>query len=90
MSPIEPGTLCVIIDRNGDAFQSVVGRMVTALGATDIKYSCGHDVYKIDSIYVVEVNAYTAHACRALLQPILPPGVDTSEPVVNLLPEPVV
>jgi hypothetical protein len=90
MSPIEPGTLCVIIDRNGDVIPSAVGKTTTVRSTAVFNCYCGGIVHVIDPIYVPEYGAHVDLACRRSLQPILPPGVDTSEPVVNLLPEPVV
>jgi len=93
MKPIASGTLCIIVNPRGDAYPSVVGKTTTVRGiARKINYacSCGCEAYEIDPLFVPEIGLFCDGARRHALQPILPPGVDTCEPVVNLLPEPVV
>jgi len=90
MTPIAPGTLCMIVNRHGDAPSSAVGKVTTVLSLFDRGCSCGCERYVIDAVFVAEWGYHANCACRHTLQPILPPGVDTREPVIELLSEPVV
>lgn len=93
MKPIAPGTLCLIVDSRGDVYPPVIGKTTTVLGvARQVPYvcSCGCEAYKIDPVFVGELGFACDAARRHALQPILPPGVDTSESVETILPEPMV
>lgn len=90
MKRIAPGTLCMIVDRRGDVIPSAIGKTTTVRSDSGVVCSCGCSLYDIDPLYVPEFGCPVDLACGHCLQPILPPGVDTSEPIIHLLPEPVV
>lgn len=72
MSPIAPGTLCILV---GDAAPAYLGKIVTAQRrTTTVCELCASDVYSLGPMFGFE----EAFACRKILQPILPPGVDVN------------
>ena len=71
MSLIAPGTLCIIM---GDVEPKYLGRCVTVIARTGRSCPCGGDLYQITPF-----PGFTeTYACRPVLKPILPPGVDTN------------
>ncbi len=83
MSPIAAGTLCLIVQHpDGGVPPYMLGRIVSTFGRTgDACAACGADMY---TIRLDELIDYT---CRAVLRPILPPGVEVSEPRDEQVPE---
>ena len=71
MSLIAPGTLCIVM---GNVEPKYLGRCVTVIARPGYPCStCGADIYQITPF-----PGFTeTFACRAVLKPILPPGVNT-------------
>lgn len=85
MSPIAPGTPCYIVQLPDSTVEDqYLGRVVTVTG------HAGHCFEHACERYSVHAPWYTAGVvacCRAMLRPIGAPGLDVSEPRVELLPE---
>jgi len=72
MSPIAPGTLCIIV---GDADAKYLGRCITVIARTgEACRGCGADLYQLNPF----PGFAETFACRAVLKPILPPGIDVN------------
>lgn len=82
MSPIEPGTLCLIVqDATGRVPRAYVGRTCTVIARETWRCHCGADSYRVTVFGEVD------YGCRTILRPILPPGVDVSAPRVEPVEE---
>ena len=94
MSPIKPGTLCMVVVSSAHAvgdLRGCAGKTVTVRSIADwFHCSCGASIYTIDPIVSPTEERAIDGACRSVLQPILPPDVDISEKRDEILPEPVV
>lgn len=74
MSPIKPGTLCLIVQGpRTDVEPEWLGRAVTVVRQLFVVCPCcADDLYFIEATWLTELAA----CGRSNLQPILPPGVD--------------
>lgn len=73
LSPIKPGTLCLVVNGTRLVWPDVLGRTVTALRELPHPCTCcGERLYLVAAPWLRETQA----AARSNLQPILPPGID--------------
>ncbi len=74
MSPIKPGTLCLIVQGPRTEVQpELLGRTVTTVRRLlSVCPRCGDDLYFVEAAWAPELLV----AGRSNLQPILPPGID--------------
>lgn len=76
LSPIKPGTLCLLV-QDGTVHDEIVGRTLTVTGHHGwFECRClarGHDGYYVAAQWLADG---TAIAARTALQPLLPPGLD--------------